>query len=288
MDPLIGVDISRYQGADGIAEATLRRLRREAEAVFVINRASIRLAFDPSFGPNRALATSLGMDFGAYHFLAHGSVRRQAETFYDSVMTNGGWKGVGAFLDVESYTVGGRVVPSLCPRWLDVVSFVRRFRELAPGHPIWCYTSEGYWTGGYVHNADGDALFDGLWQARWIDGDPVSDITLPPRPPRAGFGGWGTTPLWQWGAIRMQRGTIDGDAFYGTRDEFRAIAGRVRPPIPDRPNYALGYSAALTEIAAAVPAVIVPAGPPGPAYPAGVDAARADVLAAVERLRVKG
>ena len=69
------------------------------------------------------------------------------------------------------------------------------------------------------------------------------------------------------------------------------VVGSPRPkpviPLPERPNYRLGYNDALGAAKAAVAAVTVPPGPAGPAYPAGAAAALADVTSAIDALTME-
>jgi hypothetical protein len=226
----------------------------------------------------------MGWVAGAYHFLYHGNGAKQAESYVAAVKaTPGGFKDLLAVVDVEWAATRDQ-----SPRWQDVVDFIHRFRQLVPNHPIGIYTAAGYWGSSFIGNKDGASLADFLWQARWIDGDPLKDITLPPAPPRAGFGGWKVEPLWQWGPIRFDGKVYDGNAFYGSMDELKALTGtKERLPIPERPNYRLGYNAAVGAALGQTRSLETPSGPAGPAYTAGATEAAADVQQALADLRIK-
>lgn len=283
--PILGVDLSVYQGRRGASFKVFDAFTRNG-VKFGIFRASLASSYqDPSFAYNRDKALRKGWVAGAYHFLYHGNAAQQAHNFVDAVLKAAGktgFKDLIAVVDVEWASSHAS-----SPRYADVVEFIKTFRQLVPGHPIGIYTAEGYWKSGAIGNRDGENLADFLWQARWIDGDPLTDVTLPARPPRAGFGGWATTPLWQWGALHALGNTYDGNAFYGTLDELKALAGTTRPPIPERPNYRLGYNTALDAAIKDLADTPAPAGPAGPAFPAGVIEATKDIADAIQALRLK-
>lgn len=282
MTPIKGVDLSVYQGIKGTAYKVFAAFKKQG-IQFGVFRASLGNSYrDPSFPENRARGEKNDMVVGAYHFLLHGNAAAQAENYVGHVKSTGGFGNLLAVVDVEWASTRDS-----SPRWKDVVDFIHRFRELVPNHPIGIYTAAGYWTSSFIGNKDGSELADFLWQARWIDGDPLKDITLPPAPPRAGFGGWTTTPLWQWGAIHFNGKIYDGNAWYGTLDELKKLTAVPKTPIKDRPNYRLGYNAVIQEAIVALPSMQVPAGPPGPAYPLGVSDARDDLQAALTDLVIK-
>lgn len=269
MTPILGIDASLYQGSRGMSHRRFKALNHRGVR-FGIFRASIGNGRDSSCATNLRRAKALGWEAWTYHFLTPGDAASQAET-YAAVCGNG-----LCVLDVEQSGVNFK----------DVKAFVARFRELKPNRPLACYTSEGAWHS-LTNNADGNELFDVLWQARWtqLGTNEVSD--LPPAPPRAGFGGWRTTPLWQYGAFRSQQfAIIDGDAFYGTREQLTQLGSDLRPPITERPNYRLGYNAAVVEALAMVPSLVIPDGPPGPAYPRGVEDAKVDITDAIGAQRL--
>lgn len=281
MDFVLGTDWSAHQGARGVSDALIRKCHAGGVR-FLLNRASLAQTYwDASLVSNVTRAEEKGWVTGGYHFLHHGNAAGQAESFTESMQRlPGGLTGRLAVVDVE-WAGKNRTD---WPRTSDVREFIAQFREFAPRHPIGIYTAEGYWTNAMIRNADGEELADYLWQARWIDPDPITNVTLPDRPPRAGFGGWGRSPLWQWGLLRVGTRGVDGDAFYGSLDELRAYGGWQWKPIPERKNYRLGYNAMLKDSCDLVNDAPVPDGPAGPAFPAGVQDAREDAIIRLERM----
>ena len=67
-----------------------------------------------------------------------------------------------------------------------------------------------------------------------------------------------------------------------------ALAKVKRPPLPDRPNYRVGYEAGRTAIEDAIKGLTQPQLPAGPAAPAGWDEAIADGLAAIDDIKLGG
>ena len=289
MTPLLGIDISHHQGREGMSRLRFRALDK-AGVGFAIIRASIGTLTDGAFGPNRERAEAQGWEVGAYHYLVADTVAdvgRQMDTFARTVREHGGLSdAVPMFIDVE-WT---RDEPRL--RWRrDVQAAADALRrELPPKRHVNVYTSEGYWRA--LGNPDGAETFDELWQARWPRGRVDEATDLPERPPLAGFGGWRRSPLWQFGPLRYRAGghpqSLDGNAWYGTAEGFRALGGESVPsPLPDRPRYRAGHNALLDSVLLALPG-IEPASMPGPAWPAGVEAAREALAAALGELRIEG
>ena len=263
MGPILGIDASVCQGARGMSFKRFKDLG-DAGVGFGIFRATIGTNVDSSVRTNTSRANKAGWVTGTYHFLFPGNGASQAETYAKHC-------GDGlAILDVEQSGVS----------WRDVKDFVRRFRELRPRMPIGCYTSEGAWRN-LTGNADGEALFDYLWQARWTQLG-TNDVTdLPASAPRAGFGGWRKAPLWQYGAFRV-RGypIIDGNAWYGTLDELRALGKAARPPVEERLKYVQAYNGMVTNAEVDTASSLSPAGS-GVAWDKGVADARIDIAEAV-------
>jgi len=266
--PILGIDASTYQGPRGMSFARFEALHA-AGVRFGIFRATINATVDASCKVNLARADKLGWAVGSYHFLYPGNADTQAELYAKHC-------GDGlAVLDVEQSGVTRR----------DVKDFVRRFRELRPKRPLGCYTSEGAW-GHLTGNADGADLFDYLWQARWTQLGTNERSDLPAAPPRAGFGGWRTAELWQYGAFRVKGyPAIDGNAWYGTLAELRALGTVPRPPLEERPRYREAYAAMLEAAEGAVTLVADPVGT-GPAWAKGVADARHDAILALGALHV--
>jgi len=272
MTPILGIDISKWQGVSGMSEGRFDACHR-AGIRFAVMRASVRTDADPSLTANVRRARARGWEVvGAYHFLYHGSIREQAAVFARRVGD------LLPFLDVEAKGV----------TLTDVREFVARFRELRPDRPIGCYTAEGPWRS-LTGNADGAAIFTGpLWDARWTERGNLADATLPATGPRPAYGGWREAALWQFGVLGVGRDVVDCDAFYGTQAELRELAtGRpTAPPLEERPRYAVGYNAMVDAARAAVEAAVPAVEVPGPAWPKGRDDARADLLDAVGNLRM--
>ena len=170
---------------------------------------------------------------------------------------------------------------------MTVLAFLRRIRQKAPRAERWVSSSAGYWHS--IGNPDVNGLADALWQARW-DGErhTCKRHDLPKRPPRAGFAGFGSTPLWQFGALKVmvkgKRRSIDGNAFYGTEAELRkAFTGRrPRPPIKERPRYIECYDDAIDEALD----LLAPSPISTAVCGAGDEAARADMRAELEKMRL--
>ncbi len=274
MTPLLGIDISKWQGAAGMSDAKFDACHR-AGVRFMLARASSWTDADPSMATNVRRARARGWEVaGAYHFLYHGSITEQAAVFARRVGD------LLPFLDVEARGVTRA----------DVREFVNRFHEMKPGRPLGCYTAEGPWRA-LTGNADGAAIFDGpLWDARWTEPRDtlMSDVSLPARPPFQPYGGWRSAAIWQYGVPNVGTMPIDGDAFYGSVAELRAlITGKPFPlAIEERPRYALGYNgmvdAALADLESTAPAGSLS----GPAWHRGSDDSRADLVAAVKALRM--
>ena len=245
----LGIDASHWQGEKGLSDAWLDRLV-ECKVRFALFKATQGTSFvDRAFAANRRKAEKRGILVGAYHFLERGDGKVQADHFLRIVRATGSVKDIPLVVDVERVPT-----PSSAddPDWRTVKAFLRRIRDKAPRAERWLYSSPGYWLS--IGNPDANGLADALWQARW-DGErhTCKRPNLPKVPPRAGFAGFGRTPIWQYGSYKVmvkgKRRSIDGNAFYGTRDELtRAFTGRKpRPPIEERPRYVECYDAAIEE-----------------------------------------
>ena len=287
-----GIDLSHWQGEQGLPIAHWTRLQACGVRFAIIKATQGTGYVDPALGANLKRARSNGILTGVYHFMERGLALAQADHFLRTTRAANGGDLAGLLLvgDVERVPTATTADD---PDWRTVRGFFNRLAAKAPKPFRYVYSSAGYW--GAIGNPDGQGLgsIDGLWQARW-DGERHTCKTpnLPPSPPRAGFGGWGQTAMWQYGMLRysvpngMKR--IDGNAFYGSIAELRDLFdGRVsRSPLQARPQYRRGYNAAITALQDQVPAVAVAGDPGGPAWPAGVAEARLDVLEALEGLRL--
>jgi len=286
--PLLGIDISHHQGRAGMSLARFRALR-DAGVSFCIIRASIGTLTDGAFGVNRTRAERMGMAVGAYHYLVPAAIAApedQMDRFVSAVDANGGHD-IPMVVDVE----WAKDAPRLFWR-RDVRPAGRRVRSiLGGGHPVGLYTSAGYWEA--LGNPPGDPTFDYLWQARWTIGRASSVSELPASPPLANFGGWRNVPLWQFGALSFTVGAgrpheLDGDAFYGSIDEFRSLGTVLTPrPVEHGRRFRKGFNAMLESVLATLPTIQAPTDPgSGDQFPLGVAAARDAVEEAIGQLRI--
>lgn len=279
MDPIIGIDLSRYNWSGGVPFDMLPRLQAKGVR-FLIARATIGTTRDKSFRPNRNRGTFRSWVPGAYHFLYPGvDAADQAKAFCDYVTDTGGGQGLIMALDVE-YNRGER------PRLRDVRAWVDQYRERFPKHPLGVYSNRSTW--GALGNPDVEDLgFDYAWHAYWPDGtDTPAD--LPDRPP-VSFGGEGRSPLWQWGTLEVRTGSgrmarLDGNAWYGTMQQLEDLANRERVPYPERPAYRKAYNDTVAAATKAVQALVLPDGTP--AQVAGHTAAQDAATEAVSDLRL--
>lgn len=284
-DYILGVDFSAHEGMSGVSDAVLKQCD-EAGVKFLINRASLGVGYvDSSLIRNLRRAERLGWLTGGYHFLYHGRAALQAERFVGAMRKAGGFRNRLAVLDVE-WAGSDRMA---WPTYKDVEEFAEKFFALTDNHTLIIYTAEAYWTGAKIGNQPGKK-FGPLWQARWTGGEPVDDVTLPDKPPVAGFGGWnGRPPLWQFGQLRLKAGGVDGNAWYGTIEELRELTGQRKQAVAED-AYDEGFSAGISAISAAIPEVKVPGPEVGSpagyakAYKRGVADARETSAAAVSRL----
>jgi hypothetical protein len=291
MAPILGIDISRHQGwQKGVPFKMLAALG-DAGVRYVIARASIGTLPDPHYRAHAKRVANARPDwvFGAYHFLDDGPEGdAQAETFVAECRAAVGPQdldGLITVLDVERSRKEGS---TNFPTWRQAKAFAQRFRQLVPGHPLGLYSNEDT-IAGALGNPDAATVFDWLWQARWTMRGTPPPVQLPDVPPRAGFGGFRTTPLWQWGSLRIGDNRIDGDAWYDTLPKLRDLGKHNGGPGPieERPNYRKGYNAFIDAVIGAIPAVPGPAGPAGEAFPMGVADAREDVPEVLRLLRMR-
>lgn len=277
MEPIIGIDISRYQWPQGVPYGIQGRLHRMGVR-FLIARASIGTTTDPSFEPNRKRADGRGWVPGGYHFLYPAvDGADQAETFLRQLDDTGGPR-LLAELDVERNR-GER------PRLREVERWVERFRREYPRQPLGLYSSRSIWAS-YGNPDITDLGFDYAWNALWPRGvDTPAD--LPERPPVA-FGGEGRAELWQWGSLEVKSPTsdrvirLDGNAFYGSQAQLQALTRPDRPPITDRPAYRMAYNDTIGAALQALAALQLPGGTP--AQRRGQDAALEAATQAVSEL----
>ena len=270
MTPMLGLDLSSHNWRRGVPYSQLPRMHK-AGIRFLIGRASIGIVPDRSFDDNRAKAVKRGWVPGAYHFLTGASPVAQATVFCDRIRATGGADGLLIAVDLEGDT----------DSYADVVAFMEVVRHRIPRHPIGLYTNRSTWA--RLGSHDATDLFDYLWQALYLLYHQSPPITVPAKPPR-GFGGLPTS-IWQPGPLVFGGHRLDGDAFYGTEDELRALANqRGRVPMPERPAYRNGYAAMVASAALAVETVLISDG--STAFRAGQRAAQDDAADAVRELRL--
>jgi len=284
----LGIDASHWQGEHGMSGAWLDKLV-ECGVKWAIFKATQGTGFtDPAFADNRRKAEKRGILVGAYHFLERGEGKAQADHFLRIVRATGSVKDIPLVVDVDVERVPTATAAD-DPDWRTVRAFLRRIREKAPRAERWLYSSPGYWRS--IGNPDAKGLADALWQARW-DGQrhTCKRPNLPKVPPRAGFAGFGKSPLWQFGSLKVvvkgKRKSIDGNVFYGTEaDLVKAFTGREpRPPLEDRPRYIECYNAIIDEVLDMTGGVSV--GVSG-ACAAGDEAAWVDIAVELEAMRLE-
>jgi GH25 family lysozyme M1 (1,4-beta-N-acetylmuramidase) len=287
MTPLLGTDISIHNRRLGLPVKTAKLLRKKGVR-FVIIRASIGTLIDTAAQRSVKVARDNGFVVGLYHFLDDGPPGdAQAETFFRQVERAGGPHGLLLVNDVES-TRDNR------PTWNDAKLWARRMGVLAgPDQPLGFYTNRS--TAVNLHNPDAASLYDWLWQALYTDREDLDTpgISLPPQPPRAGFLGFREAAMWQYGPMAFtppsggQQNKWDGNAWYGTIEELKALTKPRFVPLPQRPNYALGYNRAIAQSVAAIGLLELPdTVPSGPAFPAGWSEGRDDARRAADELRM--
>lgn len=287
MIPLLGVDISQYQWPHGIPIRMLAKLKRKG-IVFIITRASIGMEIDTAFVTSIKRIRDAGLVPGGYHFLTddhHGGV--QADTFVNQI-----------------HRVGTRDILMVCdfeasatnhPEWQQVKDWNSRVSNDLPHTPIGLYSSRS--NAVRVHNPDATNRFDYLWNAVWTDSEnlDVPGMSLPGDAPKARYFGFRDAPLWQYGPCRItppagKRLNLDGDAFYGTRDDLLALTRPRAAPLPERPSYAAGHNLAIDAIIADIDAMPDGAHAPGvpatAAGPAGWDDGKSDARSAVDETRM--
>lgn len=209
---ILGVDVSHYQPTS----ATWWRAASAAGIQFGIAKATQGASFtDPVFARNLAWMQANGILPGAYHFLVAGDGGPQAD-YFTSVI--GQANPLLCVLDVEA--TGDNMA--------NVQQFADRFK--ATGRTLIIYTGSWYWVG-RMGNPDGHHLGP-LWHAAYPSsrgsGGPAQqwasvNSTAGFRP---GYGGWSASALWQFSDNAVIAGLVcDADAFDGTLDQLRALAG---------------------------------------------------------------
>lgn len=271
-------------------------------------------------------ANRIGMVGGFYHFLtrvednsADGEVgwntgRAQCDFFISNLPKDSeGDPSPDGFLiavDVENISGGGDPVtwngrtfrqdPN-GPEWEHVRTFVRRWFERFPLHPLFIYSSPHQWFSGHP---DVKALNANVfcWNAHWADGWPKlgrnwNDAVIHEQEPKVddpwtpGWGGFSNAIIWQggWMGLRdYQNGKkVDGDLTKKTLTQLRTYA-HDRPvsdpgeiPVEQRPSYRAGYNALLAAARAAMPPMDAGAG--DAYFEKGEDDAIVDILGRIPK-----
>lgn len=276
--PILGCDISHYQGIHGMAHGRFDRLHADGIR-FVIIRATVGLSIDRAYRANVLRARKRGWAIAAYHYLQPGDIERQAELFAKVIGPK-----MGGYLDVEQAGLTAA----------HVRRFEKRFRQLRKRSFLGVYSSRYKW-GTLTKNLDAIPLFgrQGCFNALWTEKGTDERSDLPGRPPKARWGGYGEVKLWQYGPFfddKSLRKFVDGDAWYGSMDELRDLwdgkaAPAPAPDLHDRPGYRLGYNAFVQ----AALDCVTPLTPPKqvtPAWDLGTREALEDVREAIIDLRL--
>ena len=278
------VDLSHWQGEKGLSNAAWLDLKRCGVTAAIIKATQGTGHVDRAFSTNLRRARRHGFLVGAYHFSDAQPGKAQAQHFLRTVkQANGGnLKNLLLVMDVERNPgAGGN------PKRGTIANFAKHVQTSAKRNTLLCYTAQGYWQS--IGNPQLSHLFDGLWQARW-DGKrhTCKAPNLPPKPPRAGFGGWPAARFWQFGMYRYKGKSIDGNAFYGSLAKMRELFMTEAPnkpdpeplPPPDPEQWREEYNAFIGDAEAAV-AALTPEG-------AGATEAKADALAVLSALEIEG
>jgi lysozyme len=226
--PLYGVDVSSFQGSPDYAKV------KAAGVAFVVAKATEGLGYtDPTYTRNKAAIPAAGLVPGAYHFLrgTHDGVS-QAEAFVRAADPHA----IHA-LDVECLDDVRKF-----NRHLDVPGFVKRYRQLLPGHPLVIYTGRDFWTA-CAGTATPGPTYGPLWAAGYTPNAYVTGTgSLSQQWAKAGkatsglpWAGWTSWAICQFtdhATVPGINGGVDGDAFTGTLDDLRALTGVHAPPKP--------------------------------------------------------
>jgi len=283
MNPLLGVDVSVYQGAKGLPVGMVTKLKAKG-IDFVIARASVGVANDTAFVTTIHRCMDAGLDVGAYHFLTDGPAgQRQADVFAQQV------RRVGKTPDGILLVCDFEASASNHPSWQQAKDWAKRMAvNVGPDRQLGIYSSRS--NAGRVHNPDATGLFDYLWNAYWNNREDLDnhEQSLPSSPPRPGYFGFKEARLWQYGPCKVKAPrtgrqlSYDGDAFYGSIADLRRMGGKRTVPLVERPDYAVGHNTAVATIIAAVTSMTPPAG--NNTTLAGWEDGKADTLAALPDL----
>lgn len=218
---IVGNDVSEWQGQ--IDWATFKK-----NTNFVIIRTSFGLTYiDQWFGYNRTRARGLGIPFGYYHFAKPdigNSPQAEADFFCKLIDGDPIREGEVICLDFE---VDYADAVNWCKSWLDAVS------NHFGGMKLFIYLDQSK-----VKKYDWSPVVNAghkLWLASY-NPDGVGEK-----------GKWDKITLQQWTSSQKVTGisgNVDGDHFFGTIEEFKALGYKkqstqptpVPPPIPPTPT----------------------------------------------------
>ena len=237
MAKTVGIDISHW---NGIGAGGIRKLYN-AGAVFIIAKSTQRTNYvDPAYlSYARQMDDIPGVIPGAYHWLTQHDGKAQARHFVGTVRK--GWAGrvpephIWA-VDIEKPQFG--LGDDYCS-WDNFLEFVREFKRLVPGSPLWVYTRPDIWVSYWrrkgkrgsrpgPRNPNGKALGLQLWNAYWVTGR-VNLSTVNPNIAKnrayTNYGGWKSTPIQQITSSGYSTvgGRLDIDVFDGTPNQLRNL-----------------------------------------------------------------
>ncbi len=180
----LGNDVSHYQSPQQVAQE---------HSQFVVAKASQGTTYrDPEYATYLTNARSAKLPFGAYHFLAHGSVAAQARNAYAAV-----GRAIPLAVDCEW---AGKCTAA------DITGFVRAYRALG-GQVTLLYVPRTYWTEIGKPKLAGIGGVQ-LWNARYLYSGKYPGHT---GTAWQGYGGLSVVML----QYSDGGGVIDHDAFYG-------------------------------------------------------------------------
>lgn len=205
MTPLLGIDVSEYQGRP------TWHLVHDSGHIFAAIKASEGLNYDdPEFKYNWRHAKERGIDRLAYHYL-HPSFdgKAQASYLHASVRARGRFEpGDGVMLDLEETDGKSPAQVLACAE-----QFVMQILEETVAG-VMLYTNYNFWVN-VLRNPRSPILARcPLWQASWYS-HPLPIDNWPNGPSFQQYAANGRVP-----GINNQ---VDLDWFFGTRDVLRAL-----------------------------------------------------------------
>lgn len=209
---IFGVDVSNHNG-----DVDWPRVAREGFQ-FMFAKATEGTGFrDATFESNVARARTVGLLPGAYHFLRDSGGADQARWFHTRVRAVGGPDGMLCACDNESDAT-----------WAVTRDFYATWNQLTGGHPLIMYSGRWWWE---PRGWNGASLTPHLWHSHYVSGSSKVASTLYGWVPDGwwapGYGGWARATLLQFTSSATVAGeTMDANAYRGTIDELRLLAGR--------------------------------------------------------------